>query len=83
MTVQFRNLSVTPQAPVSAWGVEGILTAVERGDITDWRKVIRAARVDREVAADFAQALQLAEGRGGAPFCRLMLCEITSKPAAG
>src|SRR5699024_10860340 len=57
MTLAFRNLTVTPDAPVSAWGVEGILAAIDRGELSDWRRVVATvwAQPDGEVAADLAE----------------------------
>ena len=42
----FRNLDITPDAPVARWGFEGVLTAFERGDLPDWHKVFLAYRDD-------------------------------------
>ncbi|OMH23230.1 hypothetical protein BKD30_13945 [Tersicoccus phoenicis] len=56
MTLSFRHLEVSPADPVEDWGFEGILTAVERGDIRDWRRIAAAViahpwgRVADEVA---------------------------------
>jgi len=44
MTLQFRNLDVTPDAPVEQWPVEGVLAALERGSLQHWRKLDRAIR---------------------------------------
>lgn len=44
--MRFRNLNVTPDDPVALWGFEGVLTAFELGDLTDWRKVFLAYRDD-------------------------------------
>lgn len=75
MTLAFRNLTVTPDAPVSAWGVEGILAAIDRGELSDWRRVVAAvwAEPDGEVAADLAEALELAEDTGVATALRRSL----------
>lgn len=75
MPLRFRNLEVTPEDPVELWGVEGILTAIERGGVDDWRKVVRTAVADPagEVAADLAQALEIAEAPGSAAVVRAML----------
>lgn len=55
MALQFRNLIVTPDDPVEDWGVEGLLAAVDRGDLADWRRIIAAVR--REPWGGVAQAL--------------------------
>ena len=55
MALQFRNLTVTPADPVEEWGFEGLLAAVDRGGISDWRKIEVA--VDREPWGEVAQTL--------------------------
>lgn len=63
MTLKFRNLTVSPQDPVEQWGFEGLLTAVERGDINDWRRIADALwRNPRgKVAAELAEVVDAAE----------------------
>lgn len=39
MALTFRNLDVSPDDPVEEWGFEGLLAAVNRGDLADWRRV--------------------------------------------
>jgi len=39
MTLAFRNLTISPQAPVSQWPTEAVQTALERGDLADWHRV--------------------------------------------
>src|SRR5699024_3487899 len=66
MTLRFRNLDVTPDDPVDQWGVEGLLTAIDRGSLHDWRRI--ADTIDLEPYGDLAQelseALDLAEDIG-------------------
>lgn len=66
MALQFRNLAVTPNDPVSQWGVEGLLTAIDRGSLKDWRRI--AAAVDADpfgpVSVHLADALDLATDAG-------------------
>jgi hypothetical protein len=38
----FRNVNVSPDAPVEDWGFEGMLCALERGDLADWQKLYAA-----------------------------------------
>ena len=68
MTLQFRNLTVTPDDPVGEWGFEGLLSAVDRGDLSDWRKIVAAVHRDPwgEVAETLEQVLACAEDRGAA-----------------
>lgn len=39
MTLTFRNLVTDPASPVSDWPTEAVLTALERGDLADWRRL--------------------------------------------
>ncbi len=45
MTLRFRNLVTTPDAPPSEWGFEGLLAAIERGSIKDWERVAAEIRM--------------------------------------
>ncbi|GAC81280.1 hypothetical protein SAMN04488550_1432 [Gordonia malaquae] len=64
--LQFRNLVVTPDDPVDQWGVEGVLAALDRGTLKNWRKIAAAVRSDPHgrTAEDLDVALRLAEDRG-------------------
>lgn len=42
MTLKFRNLETRPDAPVREWPSEAVLTALERGRLNDWRRLLRA-----------------------------------------
>ena len=44
MTLRFRNLDVSPEAPVEEWPTEGFIAALERGSLPDWRRIVRAVR---------------------------------------
>jgi DNA-binding transcriptional regulator YiaG len=35
----FRNVDVSPEEPVSAWPLEAIQAALERGELADWRRL--------------------------------------------
>jgi DNA-binding transcriptional regulator YiaG len=41
-TLTFRNVDVSPGDPVSTWPQEAIQTALERGGLTDWRRLAAA-----------------------------------------
>ncbi|MGL5823684.1 MAG: helix-turn-helix domain-containing protein [Nocardioides sp.] len=74
-TLQFRNIDATPEAPVTEWGFEGILTALERGNVGHWRKI--AARIAAEPYGDFAdtvsQAVSICSDSGVASLMRTIL----------
>jgi DNA-binding transcriptional regulator YiaG len=40
MPLAFRNLTITPDAPVSEWPTEAVQTALERGDLADWQRIV-------------------------------------------
>ncbi|MGF1647053.1 MAG: hypothetical protein ACFCVF_09060 [Kineosporiaceae bacterium] len=46
MSLTFRNLTTDPASPVADWPTEAVLTALERGDLADWRRL--AAEIRRE-----------------------------------
>jgi DNA-binding transcriptional regulator YiaG len=39
MALTFRNLAISPDDPVSTWPTEAVQTALERGDLDDWRRL--------------------------------------------
>lgn len=46
MSLRFRNLDVAPDAPVASWPTEGILAAIERGHLRDWRRIAAEVRAE-------------------------------------
>lgn len=46
MSLAFRNLTVSPDDPVSEWPTEAVQIALERGDLADWRRIV--AELKRE-----------------------------------
>ena len=46
MTLAFRNLTISPDAPVSSWPTEAMQTALERGDLADWHRIAAEVRAD-------------------------------------
>jgi DNA-binding transcriptional regulator YiaG len=66
--LRFRNVNATPADPVESWPFEGVLSAVERGSLVDWRRLMAAVRRDPwgSVARDLEQALEVARPYGTA-----------------
>lgn len=62
----FRNINVSPDAPVSEWGFEGMLAAVDRRGIADWRRIAAAVLADPrgEVADTLIEVFEVAEDSG-------------------
>ena len=77
MTLAFRNLDLTPDAPVESWPVEAILTAIERGDLSHWHRLAAAAADDPwgPVARRTEEALELSEAYGITPALRRVLAD--------
>ncbi len=46
MALAFRNLTVTPDAPVSQWPTEAVQIALERGDLADWHRIVAEIGAD-------------------------------------
>ena len=44
--LSFRNITASPDDPVETWPFEGVLAAVERGTLPDWRRLARAIQAD-------------------------------------
>lgn len=77
MALAFRNLDVSAEDPVEDWGVEGVLTAVERGNVDHWRKIARAVAEDPrgKVGRDLAEVVMLVEHEGMAALFKAVLEE--------
>jgi DNA-binding transcriptional regulator YiaG len=54
--LRFRNIDADPSAPVETWPQEGVQAALERGSITDYRRL--AAAVRRAPWGPFARGLE-------------------------
>ncbi|QYN36482.1 helix-turn-helix domain-containing protein [Pseudonocardia sp. DSM 110487] len=46
MPLAFRNLDITPEAPVSSWPTEAVQAALERGDLEHWRRIVAEVNQD-------------------------------------
>jgi DNA-binding transcriptional regulator YiaG len=44
--LKFRNITASVDDPIETWPFEGILAAVERGTLPDWRRLAAAVRAD-------------------------------------
>jgi DNA-binding transcriptional regulator YiaG len=44
--LRFRNINASPEDPVETWPFEGVLAAVERGTLPDWRRLATAIAAD-------------------------------------
>lgn len=66
MTLKFRNIDAHPADPVESWPTEGVITALERGDISDWARIASAVRSDPwgQVARRLEEALNVTRPYG-------------------
>lgn len=55
-TLTFRNIDASPADPVSGWPIEAIQTALERGGLSDWRRL--AAAVDNKPWGPVARRIE-------------------------
>ncbi len=58
MSLAFRNIDVDPDAPVTEWPTEGVLTALERGGLSHWRRL--AAAIDDDPWGPVARRVEAA-----------------------
>ena len=73
MPLRFRNLDVTPDDPISSWGFEGMLAAIDRGFARDWRKLVHGVLDDPSLHPVLDEALNAAESRSTVALIRAML----------
>jgi DNA-binding transcriptional regulator YiaG len=68
--LRFRNLDVSPEAPVEDWPFEGVVTAIERGTLPDWQRLAAAIKAEPwgQVARYVTEALQVVRPYGVAPL---------------
>ena len=66
--LKFRNITASPDDPVDTWPFEGILAAVERGTLPDWRRLAAAIRADPwgPVAQQVLEAIHISRPYGTA-----------------
>jgi DNA-binding transcriptional regulator YiaG len=64
--LRFRNITASVDDPVETWPFEGILAAVERGTLPDWRRLAAAIRADPwgPVAQQVLEAIELSRPYG-------------------
>jgi DNA-binding transcriptional regulator YiaG len=64
--LKFRNITASVDDPVETWPFEGILTAVERGTLPDWRRLAAAIRADPwgPVAQQVLEAVEISRPYG-------------------
>lgn len=81
MPLKFRNIEANPDDPVSAWGFEGMLAAIDRGYARDWRKLVAAIAADPGLREVFDEAKDAAESRSTVLLLEGALARETATPA--
>ncbi len=73
--LRFRNIDASPDDPVETWPFEGILAAVERGTLPDWRRLAKAIQADPwgPVAQQVLEAVRLSRPYGTAELLEGMV----------
>jgi len=66
MALAFRNIDASPDDPVQTWPLEGVLTALERGGLSQWRRLAEAIKAEPwgQVARYVEQAIAVAHPFG-------------------
>jgi DNA-binding transcriptional regulator YiaG len=64
--LKFRNITASVDDPVETWPFEGILAAVERGTLPDWRRLAAGIRADPwgPVAQQVLEAIEMSRPYG-------------------
>ena len=64
--LKFRNVTASPDDPVETWPFEGVLAAIERGTLPDWRRLANAIRADPwgPVARQVEEAIHISRSYG-------------------
>ena len=72
MTLRFRNIDTRPEQPVAEWPGEAVLSALERGSLDDWRRLVAEIGEQPwgEVARKVEQSLEVSAPYGVARVMR-------------
>jgi DNA-binding transcriptional regulator YiaG len=82
--LRFRNITASVDDPVETWPFEGILAAVERGTLPDWRRLAAAVRADPwgPVAQQVLEAIEMSRPYGTSELLTTVI-EGARQDAAG
>jgi DNA-binding transcriptional regulator YiaG len=74
-TLRFRNITASVDDPVETWPFEGIVTAVERGSLPDWRRLAAAIRADPwgPVAQQVLEAVKMSRPYGTSELLTIVI----------
>lgn len=84
MALSFRNIDVTPDAPVEAWPLEGVITALERGGLSHRRRLAAAIKSNPwgSVARNVLEALRVTQPYGVAPLMESVIAHARQAAVA-
>lgn len=84
MALAFRNLTITPDAPVSQWPNEAVQTALERGDLADWHRIVAEIQGDPwgKTARQVEEVLSYSRPYGIAEAMETVLARVRERAAA-
>ena len=71
--LNFRNVDADPADPPASWPFEAKVTAVERGTLSDYRRIKDACDHDEELRREFLDVCDLLGNQGGAAVLRLAI----------
>ena len=82
--LRFRNIDTSPEEPAESWPFEGVLAALERGTLPDWRRLIAAIEEDPwgRVARMVEQAFRLELPYGVGPLFETALADARRRAEA-
>lgn len=80
MPLAFRNLKISPEAPVALWPTEAVQIALERGDLDDWRRIVAELKRDPwgRTARQVEEVLSYSRPYGIADAIEMVLTQIRS-----
>lgn len=81
--LKFRNITASPDDPVETWPFEGILAAIERGTLPDWRRLAHAIAAGPwgPVAQQVLEALRIAHPYGTAELLESVVASVREQAA--
>jgi DNA-binding transcriptional regulator YiaG len=84
MALVFRNLTIAPDAPVTEWPTEAVQTALERGDLSDWHRIVAAMAADPwgRTAQQLEEVLSYSRPYGVADAMELALARARERAIA-
>lgn len=85
MALAFRNLTISPDAPVAHWPTEAVQIALERGDLDDWRRIVAELKRDPwgRTARQVEEVLSYSRPYGIAEAIETVLARIRADAEAG